>query len=181
MTSLNNLFCLICNSSFPPNKKRHHMTDRDCKTLLFVEMCARVVKNNLRLRLRERMRKLRLPLDEPYHRLVVDYLNLILGHNDQSEEYWAKNLKSSLMRYLATLYLTTLLISSSRKFDLALTSEESEPSFPLKCILDYFSDNSMVPTLAVTSFVANLIQFRTESCCYSIGYRRYAVSNSANE
>ena len=154
MTSLNNLFCLICNSSFPPNKKRHHMTDRDCKTLLFVEMCARVVKNNLRLRLRERMRKLRLPLDEPYHRLVVDYLNLILGHNDQSEEYWAKNLKSSLMRYLSpTLYvsLSYLFVFAFRKFDLALTSEESEPSFPLKCILDYFSDNSMVPTLAVTS------------------------------
>jgi len=32
------------------------MVEQDGRTLLFVEMCARVVKNNLRLRLRERMR-----------------------------------------------------------------------------------------------------------------------------
>jgi hypothetical protein len=115
------------------------MVDQDGRTLLFVEMCARVVKNNLRLRLRERMRyircppphslpfplcvgagvgtcltpalrfcdtktlrKLKLPLEEPYHRLVIDYMNLVIGHNDQSEEYWAKNLKTSLVRYDAT-------------------------------------------------------------------------------
>eukprot|EP01087_Luapelamoeba_hula_P012489 TRINITY_DN3487_c0_g1_i6.p1 TRINITY_DN3487_c0_g1~~TRINITY_DN3487_c0_g1_i6.p1 ORF type:complete len:703 (-),score=108.99 TRINITY_DN3487_c0_g1_i6:22-2130(-) len=106
---------------------RHHMTDKDCKTLIFVEMCARVVKNNLRLRLRERMRKLGMPLDEPYRRIIIDFLNLLLGHNDQSEEYWAKNLKTSLIR----------------KFELSLTEEEARPNFPLKCILDYFSDNSM--------------------------------------
>jgi hypothetical protein len=44
-------------------------------------------------------RKLKLPLEEPYHRLVIDYMNLVIGHNDQSEEYWAKNLKTSLVRY----------------------------------------------------------------------------------
>lgn len=38
------------------------MVDQDGRTLLFVEMCARVVKNNLRLRLRERMRYIRCPL-----------------------------------------------------------------------------------------------------------------------
>ncbi len=37
------------------------MVDQDGRTLLFVEMCARVVKNNLRLRLRERMRYIRCP------------------------------------------------------------------------------------------------------------------------
>mgnify|MGYP001037476420 CR=1 FL=1 len=44
------------------------------------------------------LRKLKLPLEEPYHRLVIDYMNLVIGHNDQSEEYWAKNLKTSLVR-----------------------------------------------------------------------------------
>lgn len=106
---------------------RSHMVDQDGRTLLFVEMCARVVKNNLRLRLRERMRKLKLPLEEPYHRLVIDYMNLVIGHNDQSEEYWAKNLKTSLVR----------------KFEGALNAEEAEDDYALKCVLDYFSDNSM--------------------------------------
>jgi len=103
---------------------RKHMKDQDGKALLFVEMCARVIKNNLRLRLREQMRKLQLPLEEPYRRLVVDYLNLILGHNDQSEEYWANNIKMSLVR----------------KFEYALSEEEEQQDFPLKCLLDVFSD-----------------------------------------
>lgn len=62
------------------------------------------------LSLNKSYRKLKLPLEEPYHRLVIDYLNLIIGHNDQSEEYWAKNLKISLVR----------------KFEGALTAEEAE-------------------------------------------------------
>jgi hypothetical protein len=41
------------------------MVDQDGRTLLFVEMCARVVKNNLRLRLRERMRYIRCPSTFP--------------------------------------------------------------------------------------------------------------------
>jgi hypothetical protein len=45
-------------------------------------------------------------LEEPYHRLVIDYMNLVIGHNDQSEEYWAKNLKTSLVRYDATSHHT---------------------------------------------------------------------------
>ncbi|KAL6059841.1 Clu domain-containing protein [Balamuthia mandrillaris] len=119
---------------------RRYMTDIDCKTLLLVEMCARIVKTNLRLRLRERMRELKLPLEEPYHRLVIDYLNLIIGHSDHSEEYWTKNLKISLMR----------------KFELALTPEEAAENFPLKSILDSFSDASMDGKLLLFNRVQKL-------------------------
>ncbi len=43
----------------------------DVRTFLLIEIFARVVKNLLRLQLREKMKALRLPLEEPYRRLVV--------------------------------------------------------------------------------------------------------------
>lgn len=94
---------------------RHHVVGNDLKTLLFVQMAARVIKNNLRLKLRlannpvafsrvcnprllflslatnrEKMKEIRLVLQEPLVRVVIDYLNTVFGESAVSDEYWNK-------------------------------------------------------------------------------------------
>eukprot|EP01103_Thecamoeba_quadrilineata_P012142 TRINITY_DN3060_c0_g1_i2.p1 TRINITY_DN3060_c0_g1~~TRINITY_DN3060_c0_g1_i2.p1 ORF type:complete len:601 (+),score=88.67 TRINITY_DN3060_c0_g1_i2:86-1888(+) len=80
------------------------------KTLLFINMAARVIKNCLRLRLREKIRELKVPLQEPYVRVVVDYLNLVFGESSASDRYWNTELK----------------IGIQKKFEEALSQKETE-------------------------------------------------------
>lgn len=47
---------------------RRHVKDADCKDIILTEILARVIKNNLRLKLREKVKQLRKPLEEPYRR-----------------------------------------------------------------------------------------------------------------
>jgi hypothetical protein len=63
----------------------------NCRSLLLVEMFARAIKNDLRRRLRTRMKKKRMPLEEPYRKLVIDYLNLVFGMDEprtHNEIWW---------------------------------------------------------------------------------------------
>jgi tetratricopeptide (TPR) repeat protein len=106
---------------------RHHIIEKaanwDCQLLLLVEMAARVIKNNLRKRLREKMKSLKLPVDEPYRRLVIDYLNLVFGESDASQAYWATEVKTQI----------------TVKYVRGLTSAERAAEFPLKTNLSQFS------------------------------------------
>jgi len=43
------------------------------------------------------MKQLKLPLEEAYRRLVIDYLNLVFTNSKQSDEYWDKWLKKDLI------------------------------------------------------------------------------------
>jgi len=131
------------------------------------------------MRRRFSRRKLRLPLEEPYHRLVIDYLNLIIGHNEQSEEYWAKNLKTSLVR----------------KFEGALTAEEAEVLIAsllmaavmevlvvavvvlISCCLCSLHPLRMTLRSSVCLTISRTTPWTASSCC-STEYRRYAVSGS---
>jgi tetratricopeptide (TPR) repeat protein len=79
-------------------------------------MLARVIKNNLRFKLREKMKQLKLPLEEPYRRLVIDYLNLVFGNHNLSDKYWNGWLKKDLIV----------------NFTDALTPEEEAEEFDLK-------------------------------------------------
>lgn len=54
---------------------------------------ARCIKHDLRKRLRDRMRQLRKPLEDPYIRLVINFLNLVLGNADSSTRYWENIIK----------------------------------------------------------------------------------------
>src|SRR5689334_4931752 len=45
---------------------RKHMEDPEFKAILLVEIIARVIKNNIHLKLRTKMQKLKKPLEEPY-------------------------------------------------------------------------------------------------------------------
>ena len=75
---------------------RLELRDSQCKHLALMEMLARCIKNNLRWKLRQKMKEIAVPVDEPYRRLVVDYLNLVFGNTKQSEEYWDGVLKEDL-------------------------------------------------------------------------------------
>jgi hypothetical protein len=95
---------------------RKYIVDDEFKAMLLAEIVSRAIKNNLRYKLREKMRMLRLPLEEPYRRLVIDYLNLIFGNTKESDLYWNRWLKSDIqMNFLD-----------------ALTEEEAAPEFNLK-------------------------------------------------
>jgi hypothetical protein len=105
---------------------RKHIKDAECRKFILAEVVARVIKNNLRWRLREQHQILKLPLEEPYLRLVIDYLNLVFGNTQKSDEYWDSFLKKDV----------------TNNFEDALTpEEESSSSFHLK--LRMFDPNEM--------------------------------------
>ena len=49
---------------------RNYVND-EFKRIILIEIVARAIKNNLRFKLREKMKRLRLPLEEPYRRYVL--------------------------------------------------------------------------------------------------------------
>jgi hypothetical protein len=96
---------------------RKHIKDPECRKFILAEVVARAIKNNLRWRLREQHQLLKLPLEEPYLRLVIDYLNLVFGNTPKSDEYWDTFLKKDIMH----------------NFEAVLThEEETSPNFHLK-------------------------------------------------
>lgn len=88
----------------------------ELRGLILVEVVARLLKSLMRLHLREMMKKLRVPLEQPYRRFAVDYLNLVFGSSEKSTRYWSERLKPKLRA----------------KFSDCLTLEESADSFCLK-------------------------------------------------
>eukprot|EP01130_Rhizamoeba_saxonica_P016324 TRINITY_DN7530_c0_g1_i1.p1 TRINITY_DN7530_c0_g1~~TRINITY_DN7530_c0_g1_i1.p1 ORF type:complete len:885 (-),score=187.58 TRINITY_DN7530_c0_g1_i1:58-2367(-) len=76
---------------------RKHVTNWEFKKIVLIEIIARAIKNNLRFRLREKVKQLKLPLEEPYIRLVADYLNMVFGNTKQSDDYWDIHLKQDIM------------------------------------------------------------------------------------
>jgi hypothetical protein len=95
---------------------RRHIEEQEFRLIILIEILARVIKNNLRLKLRLKMQSLKRPLEEPYRRLVIKYLNLIFGDSAASEAYWNDHLK----------------LDMKRNFIMSLTQEECDPSYSLK-------------------------------------------------
>jgi hypothetical protein len=95
---------------------RHYVQSDTIKMLLLIEMIARVVKIVARERIRNKMRDLRVPLEQPYRRVVVDYLNTVFGNGAESRAYWAGSLKRRL----------------HKSFMFGLSDRESQPSFDLQ-------------------------------------------------
>jgi tetratricopeptide (TPR) repeat protein len=67
--------------------------------LLLVEACARVLKNVLAVRLREKMRQLRVPSEVPYARLTVEFVNTVFGSGDESQLFWNDCVRPKLNLY----------------------------------------------------------------------------------
>jgi tetratricopeptide (TPR) repeat protein len=55
-----------------------------CLQLLLIESLARDLKNRLRIRLQRKMKQLRVPLEVPYRRLIVNFLNLAFSNRDDA-------------------------------------------------------------------------------------------------
>jgi hypothetical protein len=58
------------------------------RTKLMSEMTARALKCIVHQRLREKMRGLAFPGEEPYRQEIIAYLNLVLGNHAESDVYW---------------------------------------------------------------------------------------------
>lgn len=59
-------------------------------------MLARVLKFLIRRKLRTKMQEIKLPLEEPYRCLLVDFLNLVFGQSDESTQFWNTTIKKYL-------------------------------------------------------------------------------------
>jgi len=99
----------------------------DCQLLLFVEMLARCVKNELRLLLRETMRAIKVPLEQPYTRLVIDHCNRMFGRSADSTLYWKTVLKQVAMRVIRVCADVSMLLQrliETFSCDAGLSAEE---------------------------------------------------------
>jgi len=69
---------------------------QDARCMLLGEMTARVLANMLREKWREKMRSIQAPLEEPYRRLTINFLNTIFGNNKRSRMVWKAEIKPAL-------------------------------------------------------------------------------------
>jgi len=74
-------------------RKLSHPMRQIATVLLLCEITARAIKNMIRRKLRETMRNLQVILEEPYRRVVVEYLNVVFGNSKASTTYWDEQLK----------------------------------------------------------------------------------------
>lgn len=111
---------------------RKYISDEECSTFILAELVARAIKNNLRWRLREQHQILKLPLEEPYLRLVIDYLNLVFGNTAKSDEYWENFLKKDV----------------AHNFEGTFSEEEEKPTWRLKMRLPDPTGSSSPTTIS---------------------------------
>lgn len=64
--------------------------------IVHIEMVARILKCLIRVKLRTKMQELKLPLEEPYRCLLVDFLNLVFGNSPESTSFWNTTIASYL-------------------------------------------------------------------------------------
>ena len=62
----------------------------DSRALVLIEMCARLIKNQLNHELRRNMREHRTALEAPVRSVVLGRLNLVLASSEESFEFWNK-------------------------------------------------------------------------------------------
>jgi len=67
---------------------RHHVKCAEIKGRLFIYMVARVVKHQIRGKMREQMKKWKLPLEHTCRHQVISYLNLVFGSSEESDEHF---------------------------------------------------------------------------------------------
>jgi len=84
-----------------------HCTSVPARALLLIEMAARVIKQTLRKKIREKMSELKFPPEHPYIELLVTYLNVIIFGKKinqeekeipQNTEAW-KIIESTILEY----------------------------------------------------------------------------------
>ena len=94
-----------------------------CRSLLLVEMVSRSIKNDIRFRLRETSKQFKIPLEEPYRKMLTNYLNLVFGNGTYSLRYWNEFVKPAVCEYFhhaleSTEYEVFLFNRTNRKLDI---------------------------------------------------------------
>ena len=87
-----------------------------CISIILIEMCSRAIKNLLRSRLRTKMKKLKKPLEEPYRKLVLDFLNEVFGTSQKSIDYWEQRIKKNLFQSFEGFTEDSIPFSSNQSF-----------------------------------------------------------------
>lgn len=64
---------------------------------LTIEMCARVIKNDIRALMRQKMREMCLPGESAYRTLVVRRLNRIFGNSIDTMKYWMSSIRKEII------------------------------------------------------------------------------------
>jgi len=73
------------------------LNDGDAKLLLIIEMVARTIKRNLRMRVRAKMKQLKFPLETPYISETVGYLNDCIFNS--TDAIWSQHIAVGLEKY----------------------------------------------------------------------------------
>jgi hypothetical protein len=67
---------------------RYYAKNDTLKKILMNEMVARVIKIDIKIDMRDQMKKTGISSVEPYKDVVLKYFNMILCNDDDSSEYW---------------------------------------------------------------------------------------------
>lgn len=122
---------------------RQHLACKEAKTRVLIEILARVIKNNLRLKLRIKMKQLKKALEEPYRRLVINYMNLVFSNTEVSDRYWNTDLKDDIKRNFIRVKPKSnkiLIFMNFSKLNQALSKLELSSEWPLKPKVDGVPD-----------------------------------------
>ncbi|KYQ93681.1 Rab GTPase domain-containing protein [Tieghemostelium lacteum] len=97
------------------------MDDRDSCFVLLIEAIARVLKNDLRKRLRESMKKYNQPMSAPYIDVTTKFLNMVFGSctlpDYNSEEFWEQTVKNELASKFYIFQIPSVLTQKSGSTD----------------------------------------------------------------
>lgn len=75
---------------------RRHVSSPSVKQLILVEMIARVIKHEIRYRMRKQMKEFKLPLEHACREMLTAYMNLVFGTSEESTEHFDLVLKPKL-------------------------------------------------------------------------------------
>ena len=90
-----------------------------CRHLLLLEMVARIIKAETNRKFRELTQSLKesgttLAMEEPYRRVAIDYLNLVFGNSDESDQHWNGTLRTNLTKKFVGDYIPQRCVDATR-------------------------------------------------------------------
>jgi Clustered mitochondria/Translation initiation factor eIF3 subunit 135 len=104
-----------------------HSHTEMCKTLVLAEVCARVIKNRLRAHLRRTTRQTGAILEQPFRRVVVDYLNLVFSNSQESRDHWNNDIYHGILaRYPGSFGIDVSSASASASSSISASDDEAK-------------------------------------------------------
>jgi alpha-tubulin suppressor-like RCC1 family protein len=100
---------------------RSHVRDVALRDRMMVEMVARVIKEQLRVKMREALADTVLPLEDPRRQAVVKHMNLVFGDSSVSRQFWTTTLKKRLIE----------------KYEGALSADEATDAYDMRSAMQH--------------------------------------------